>query len=104
MGLGFRAHVKTLKVSNSARFDGKHVDINIQCCEITRLMLGTTHHKVVASTLREIRGLQPLIDGGSVTEVCCRNPLVSTYMINTDVGSVRVALPSGGTAVIEYAP
>jgi len=50
-GVSFRCHVKTLK-----------------CSEVTRMMLGGVHKKVVASTLREIRGLLPLAREGTVEE------------------------------------
>ena len=68
LGIGFRAHVKTLKVSKLAlRADEQ--SSQFQSIEVTRLMLGSAHHKVIASTLREIRGLLPLVDEGIVEEV-----------------------------------
>ncbi|KAI0869021.1 alanine racemase domain-containing protein [Hypoxylon argillaceum] len=57
-GLTFRPHVKTLK-----------------CVEATRLMLGGKHSKVVVSTLREARGLLPLIEEKVVSEVLYGMPL-----------------------------
>jgi len=33
-------------------------------------MLGDEHKKVIVSTLREIRGLLPLVEEGRVEEVC----------------------------------
>ncbi|KAI9739329.1 MAG: hypothetical protein M1834_007542 [Cirrosporium novae-zelandiae] len=52
-GIGLRAHVKTLK-----------------CLQVTRLMLGNgAHKKAVASTLREIRGLLPLVEEGNLEEI-----------------------------------
>lgn len=32
-------------------------------------MLGGVHKKVIVSTLREIRGLKPMVDDGSIDEV-----------------------------------
>ncbi|KAI9733174.1 MAG: hypothetical protein M1818_007292 [Claussenomyces sp. TS43310] len=49
--LAFRAHVKTLKSA-----------------EVTRLMIGE-HKKVIASTLREIRGLLELVDEARIDEL-----------------------------------
>ncbi|KAF1985539.1 hypothetical protein K402DRAFT_394518 [Aulographum hederae CBS 113979] len=57
LGVGFRAHVKTLK-----------------CTEITRLMLGR-HKHVVVSTLRELRGLLPMVWTGAIDSVLYGLPI-----------------------------
>ncbi|KAF2089039.1 hypothetical protein K490DRAFT_64249 [Saccharata proteae CBS 121410] len=51
-GISFRPHVKTLK-----------------SLEVTKMMLGGVHKGVVASTLREIRGLLPLVEEGVLEEI-----------------------------------
>lgn len=74
--ISFRCHVKTLK-----------------CGEVTRLMLGGdgVHKKVVASTLREIRGLLPLAREGIVEEAlyglpCRPSALPELDRLSRDVG------------------
>ncbi|KAJ6259625.1 hypothetical protein Dda_5263 [Drechslerella dactyloides] len=59
----FRAHVKTHKTE-----------------EVTRIELGSNHHAVITSTIREIRGLKPLIADGTVTDVLYGLPPASSYI------------------------
>ncbi|KAJ3042924.1 hypothetical protein HDV00_006231 [Rhizophlyctis rosea] len=59
----FRAHVKTHKTP-----------------EVTKLMLGGRYRSVITSTVREIRGLRPLIDDGAVTDVLFGLPPAVSYI------------------------
>ncbi|KAJ5782741.1 hypothetical protein N7457_004515 [Penicillium paradoxum] len=62
LGIAFRPHVKTLKVPISS-------DMNrIYCAEVTRMMLGDVHRRIVASTLAEIRGSLDLVKEGKLDE------------------------------------
>ncbi|KAK6344345.1 hypothetical protein TWF696_007984 [Orbilia brochopaga] len=63
LDIGFRAHVKTHKT-----------------IEVTRMELGSDYHAVVTSTIREIRGLKPLIDDGTVTDVLYGLPPAASYI------------------------
>lgn len=63
-GIGFRPHVKTLK-----------------SLEVTRLMLnGGAHRKIVASTLREIRGVLPLVKEGILDEALYGIPIYTSAL------------------------
>ncbi|EPS40843.1 hypothetical protein H072_5282 [Dactylellina haptotyla CBS 200.50] len=63
LDISFRAHVKTHKTA-----------------EVTRIELGPNHHSVITSTIREIRGLQPLIEEGVVTDVLYGLPPAASYV------------------------
>ncbi|EWC44276.1 hypothetical protein DRE_01102 [Drechslerella stenobrocha 248] len=62
-GIQFRAHVKTHKTA-----------------EVTRIKLGTEHHAVIVSTVREMRGLLPLIQDGTITDVLYGLPPAASYI------------------------
>ncbi|KAK6353941.1 hypothetical protein TWF730_008361 [Orbilia blumenaviensis] len=63
LDISFRAHVKTHKTT-----------------EVTKIELGSKHHSVITSTIREIRGLQPLIADGTVKDVLYGLPPAASYV------------------------
>ncbi|KAH8587669.1 putative serine dehydratase domain-containing protein [Bisporella sp. PMI_857] len=72
-GVDFRAHVKSNKT-----------------LDVTRILLGSACTKVIASTLREIRGLQPLIAEGIITDVLYGLPIGPSMLPEMDILSKTV--------------
>ncbi|KAK6529406.1 hypothetical protein TWF281_008582 [Arthrobotrys megalospora] len=78
LDISFRAHVKTHKTT-----------------EVTKIELGPKHHSVITSTIREIRGLKPLIDDGTVTDVLYGLPPPASYVatlssLSKDIPNLRL--------------
>ncbi|KAF3931458.1 hypothetical protein ABW19_dt0203641 [Dactylella cylindrospora] len=63
LDIKFRAHVKTHKT-----------------IEATRIELGPNHHSVITSTIREIRGLLPLVEDGIITDILYGLPPAASYI------------------------
>ncbi|KAF3919469.1 hypothetical protein ABW21_db0207564 [Orbilia brochopaga] len=78
LDIQFRAHVKTHKTT-----------------EVTKIELGPGQHAVITSTIREIRGLKPLIDDGTVTDILYGLPPAVSYIptlssLSRDVPHLRL--------------
>lgn len=72
LGISFRPHVKTLKVSISIALSVQGYEMTpfAQSIQVTRMMLeGGKHRKIVASTVCEIEGALPLVAEGVLDEV-----------------------------------
>lgn len=91
LGIAFRPHVKTLKVSPLDILDERLFNV-YQSVEVTRMMLGNgIHRRIVASTLAEIRGALTLVKEGVLDEV----PYTSiTDTSHTNLGSAFTASQS----------
>ncbi|KAL4954280.1 putative serine dehydratase domain-containing protein [Aspergillus filifer] len=63
LGIAFRPHVKTLK-----------------SLEVTRMMLGSQHRRIVASTLPEIEGAVPLVNEGVLDECLYSMPIYPSVL------------------------
>ncbi|KAL4942073.1 hypothetical protein BDV06DRAFT_193059 [Aspergillus oleicola] len=63
LGIAFRPHVKTLK-----------------SLEVTRMMLGSQHRRIVASTLPEIEGAVPLVKEGVLDECLYSMPIYPSVL------------------------
>ncbi|KAL4793863.1 putative serine dehydratase domain-containing protein [Aspergillus venezuelensis] len=63
LGIAFRPHVKTLK-----------------SLEVTRMMLGSQHRRIVASTLPEIEGAIPLVKEGVLDECLYSMPIYPSVL------------------------
>ncbi|KAK6541939.1 hypothetical protein TWF694_007712 [Orbilia ellipsospora] len=80
LDISFRAHVKTHKT-----------------VEVTRIELGANHHAVITSTIREIRGLKPLVDEGVVTDILYGLPPAASYVatlasLSRDIPNLRLLI------------
>ncbi|KAL4932355.1 D-serine ammonia-lyase DSD1 [Aspergillus undulatus] len=63
LGIAFRPHVKTLK-----------------SLEVTRMMLGSKHRRIVASTIPEIEGAVPLVKEGVLDECLYSMPIYPSVL------------------------
>ncbi|KNG83571.1 hypothetical protein ANOM_009548 [Aspergillus nomiae NRRL 13137] len=83
LGISFRPHVKTLKVSISIALSVQGYEMTpfAQSIEVTRMMLeGGKHRKIVASTVCEIEGALPLVAEGVLDECLYGLPVTDSVL------------------------